>query len=495
MTPTAKSALIGESILQASSPCLAVAVFKDEPLSGLLAELDEARGGRIAKLLESGAINTSLGQFTPLFNPAGIAAERLVLIGAGDKKRFDEGKFIDLNVRLARYLREQKLSGAINALAQMDWAARDLSWRTRQAVIASHWGAYRYTATKSKPGAAEPLMLQFPGDGQLQAEVDLGQAIAAGVHRARELGNLPPNICNPAYLAQTARELTDSYDNTSLTLLDKKQMSDLGMGALLAVAQGSANDPYLIALTYSGGSEGDAPYAFVGKGITFDTGGISLKPGAGMHEMKYDMGGAAGVLGTFEAICQAKLPINVICVVPAVENMPGSNAYRPGDIVTSMSGQTIEVLNTDAEGRMILCDALTWVQQFDPQVIIDTATLTGACVIALGKHASGLMTHQDDLANELVAAGIESHDRAWRLPLWDEYQKQLDTPHADMANVGGKEAGTITAGCFLGRFTKDQRWAHVDIAGTAWPGGTKQGATGRPVGMFMQYLLDRVAEL
>ncbi len=494
MNPVAACTLIDTPLLQVATPCLAVAVFEDQSVKGVIRVLDEERNGRISKLLQSGAINPEFGQCTPLFSQAGIAAERIVFLGAGKLEKFGAGKYQQLNAKLAKYLRQQKLDACLNTLPHMHWEEQDLSWKTREAVKACCWGAYQYDATKPSLKNNKTLHFEFVGKPELQPELALGQAIALGTQRARELGNLPPNICNPAFLVQTARDIADTYDSAALEVLDERKMASLKMGSLLAVGQGSDNESYLIVLSYNGAEDDQAPYAFVGKGITFDTGGISLKPGAGMHEMKYDMGGAASVIGTFEAVCEAKLPINLVAVVPAVENMPGSKAYRPGDILTSMSGQTIEVLNTDAEGRLILCDALTYVQKFEPQVTIDTATLTGACVVALGKHASGLMTHQDDLADQLVAAGNACHDRVWRLPLWDDYQSQLDSPHADMANVGGKEAGTTVAGCFLARFTEGQRWAHVDIAGTAWPGGTKHGATGRPVGLFMQYLLDRIAE-
>lgn len=267
-------------------------------------------------------------------------------------------------------------------------------------------------------------------------------------------------------------------------------MRELGMGALLGVAAGSANRPRLIVLQWRGG--GDAqPHALVGKGVTFDSGGINIKPSAGMEEMKFDMGGAAGVLGAFLSAVLLKLPINLVCVVPAVENMPGNNAQRPSDVVTTMSGTTVEILNTDAEGRLILCDALTYVRRFNPQVVVDAATLTGACVVALGKHATGLMSKDDELAQQLLGAGEATLDRAWRLPLWDDYQSQLDTGYADVANIGGKYAGAITAGCFLSRFTDGLRWAHLDIAGTAWEEGRKGSATGRPVPLLAQWLLDR----
>jgi leucyl aminopeptidase len=365
----------------------------------------------------------------------------------------------------------------------------------RTAVLAADHGSYRYTATfkpREKSAPTELGTLVFAGESSSQGALDQAVAIAEGVRFARELANLPPNICNPAYIADQAKAFADGQDTVSCNVLDHVEMEKLGFGSLLAVARGSVNKPKLVVLQYNGGNDGDKPYAFVGKGVTFDSGGISLKPGAGMEEMKFDMGGAAGVLGGFIAAVKMGLKLNLVCVVPAVENMPDGDSYRPSDVVTSLSGLTIEVLNTDAEGRLILCDALTYTAQtFQPHTIIDAATLTGACVIALGKHASGLMSKHDDLAAELLIAGEETLDRAWRLPLWDDYQPQLDSGFADIANIGGKSAGAITAACFLSRFTEGQRWAHLDIAGTAWEEGRKGLATGRPVALLAQWLIDR----
>jgi leucyl aminopeptidase len=376
----------------------------------------------------------------------------------------------------------------------VDVPGRDSNWRVRIAALASDHATYRYTATfkpRDKSKQPELAALTFAA-ADAQAGLDQAVAIAEGVRFARELANLPPNICNPAYIATQAQAFADTQDKVSCTVLDEVEMEKLGFGSLLAVGRGSVNKPRLIALEYKGGNDGDKPYAFVGKGVTFDSGGISLKPGAGMEEMKFDMGGAAGVLGAFVAAVKMGLKLNLVCVVPAVENMPDGDSYRPSDVLTSLSGLTIEVLNTDAEGRLILCDALTWTaQKFQPQALIDAATLTGACVIALGKHATGLMSKHDDLAAELLAAGEETLDRAWRLPLWDDYQTQLDSGFADVANIGGKSAGAITAACFLSRFTDGQRWAHLDIAGTAWDEGRKGLATGRPVALLAQWLLDR----
>jgi len=325
----------------------------------------------------------------------------------------------------------------------------------------------------------------------MQTAMDEAKGLAKGYLRSMELGNMPPNICTPAWLADQAREIANNYDNVSIEILQQEEMAELEMEALLAVGRGSVNGPRLIILKYTGNDESSQPIVLVGKGITFDTGGISLKPGQNMEQMKFDMGGAASVIGAFEACADMQLPINLICVVAAAENMPDGNAYRPGDVLTSMSGKTIEVLNTDAEGRLVLCDALTYSQRFDPAALIDVATLTGACVISLGHHASAIMSKHDDLADELLEAGQQAVDRGWRLPLWDDYQAQLKSAFADMKNVGGMPAGSITAGCFLSRFTKDQRWAHIDCAGSTWKWGGDDGSTGRPVGLLTHFLINQ----
>ena len=324
------------------------------------------------------------------------------------------------------------------------------------------------------------------------AQLNLIQAIHAGQSVARDLGNRPGNICYPEYLAEHAQALAAEFpDLLKVTVLDEQQMADLGMNAFLAVSKGSDRPGRLISIEYRSDLT-QAPVVLVGKGITFDTGGISLKPGAGMDEMKFDMCGAASVLGTLRALCQAKLPIHVVGTIAAAENMPSGRATRPGDIVTTMSGQTVEILNTDAEGRLVLCDTLTYIQRFNPELVIDIATLTGACVVALGSVLSGMFSPDDALAAELEQAGQQSFDRVWRMPVIDDYQEQLDSPFADIANIGGPKAGAVTAACFLQRFTRDYRWAHLDIAGSAWNSGAQKGATGRPVPLLMQFLANRV---
>ena len=456
--------------------------------------LDTLSGGAIKRLIDSGDVTGKLGSSAVLFSLQGLKAARVIVVGLGDKSRFDAAAFNRAALESARAARALPITSATSWITELDVPSRDSAWKLRTAALAADHKAYRYTATfKEVPRdpKLESICL-YAADAQPRA-LEEAVAIAEGVRLARELGNLPPNICNPAYLAAQAQKIADENPGVSLEVLEQDDMTALGMGSLLGVARGSANAPKLIVLRWQGGAADAKPYAFVGKGITFDTGGVSLKAGPGMEEMKFDMGGAAGVLGAFLAATRLKLPLNLVCVVPAVENMIDGNAYRPSDVLTSMSGLTIEVLNTDAEGRLILCDALTYVQKFDPAVIIDAATLTGACVVALGKHASGLMSQDDELAEQLLDAGNATLDRAWRLPLWDDYQSQLDSGFADVANIGGKYAGAITAGCFLARFTKGYRWAHLDIAGTAWDDGRKGLATGRPVSLLTQYLIDRCA--
>ena len=477
------------------TPCVVVGVYENGLLTSAAARVDSAAGGAIKRQVESGDINGKAASTTLLFAPEGVQAKRVLVVGLGSQKTFDAARFQKVNHEAARAIARLPIENAVSFLAEVDVPGRDAAWRVRTAALAADHATYRYTSTfkpREKSSQPELSSLTFAGTDNALSGLEQAQAIAEGVRFARELANLPPNICNPAYIAEQAVQFAEGQSQVSCNVLDHEDMTKLGFGSLLAVGRGSANKPKLIVLEYKGGAADEKPYAFVGKGITFDTGGISLKPGPGMEEMKFDMGGAAGVLGAFVAAVKMGLKLNLVCVVPAVENMPDGDAYRPSDVLTSLSGITIEVLNTDAEGRLILCDALTYTAQtFQPQTLIDAATLTGACVIALGKHASGLMSKHDDLADELLSAGENTLDRAWRLPLWDDYQVQLDSGFADVANIGGKNAGAITAGCFLSRFTEGQRWAHLDIAGTAWDEGRKGLATGRPVPLLAQWLIDR----
>jgi len=496
---TLKFTLAADSAEAAAVPCIVVGLYEDRALSPAAARVDEHSKGALKRLIESGDATGKLGNATLLFGLAGIASPRVLVTGLGEQKKFDAAAFNRAASESARVLKGLPIASAVSFLTEIDVPGRDDAWKLRTAALAADSQAYRYTATfkpKEKSKTPQFESIAFAGVGEnagSKRALNQATAIANGVRFARELGNLPPNICNPAYIAAQAKKIADAHAGVTLEVLEREQMEKLGMGSLLGVSQGSAHAPKLIVLRWQGAGEKAKPYALVGKGITFDTGGISLKPGAGMEEMKFDMCGAAGVLGAFLAAAELKLALNLVCIVPAVENMPDGNAYRPSDILTSMSGLTIEVLNTDAEGRLILCDALTYAQKFEPQVIIDAATLTGACVVALGKHASGLMTKDDELADQLLASGNLTMDRAWRLPLWDDYQQQLESGFADVANIGGKYAGAITAACFLSRFVNGCRWAHLDIAGTAWEEGRKGLATGRPVPLLTQYLIDRSA--
>ncbi len=477
---------------RADTDCVVVGLFADNRLSPSAQALDAASGGRIAALAERGDISGKTGRTALLPDLPGVKAPRVLVVGLGDAGKFAVPQFIKAIADAVRALRTGPTRKILVTLTELPVKGRDAAWNVRQAVISADHAAYEYTATRSKKPEVTLAEITFSGDEALQGEFGRGVAIAAGVEFARELGNLPPNICNPGYLADQASKLAGEHKNVSCEVLDRAQMEELGMGSLLAVARGSANPPRLIVLRYTGAGD-EKPYALVGKGITFDTGGINLKVQGGIEEMKFDMCGAASVLGTFLATAKMQLPLNLVTIVPAVENMPDADAYRPSDVITSMSGKTIEVGNTDAEGRLILCDALTYVQRFEPQATVDVATLTGACVIALGKYAAGLMSKHDDLAEELFDAGENVFDRAWRLPLWDEYQTQIESSFADIYNIGGKGAGAITAGCFLSRFTEGQRWAHLDIAGVSNDEGRKGMSSGRPVGLLSQWLLDRVS--
>ena len=477
--------------------CLIVGLFASRPLDqqGGAAEIDAASSGLLSELAADRELPTGVGKTLLIHKPSGLAATRLLIVGLGKPERFDAAIYARAARGAGKALRNCRATDAICLLPQVELAGQSLAWKTLQAALALDHGDYVYSATRAPDPAAAPATaaVSFPdGEGVGDALRHAGP-IAIGIRRCRLLGDLPPNICNPEYLAETAERLAGEIDGLEVEVLDEKQMDKLGMRSLMAVAQGSANRPRLVRLRWRGGPADQAPAALVGKGVTFDTGGISLKPRELMEQMKFDMCGAATTIGTLEAVARMRLPINVDGVIAAVENMPDGRAYRPGDVIRTLSGKTVEVHNTDAEGRMVLADALTWTAQHSkPEVMVDIATLTGACVVALGHHASAVMSHDDELAGELLAAGIESTDRAWRLPLWHDYQEQLDTPFADMKNVGGMPAGSITAGCFLSRFTEGQRWAHLDIAGSAWRWGKPESATGRPVGMLVQWLMTKV---
>jgi len=487
--------LIDPTEIDVATDALLVGVYEDFGLSPAAAACDRACGGALTRALERKDASGRIGAVTRLLGLVGLHSSRVVLVGLGEKSRLDAANYLKVLAEAAKSLKVGPIRQVASHLATLPIKDRDAAWALSQHILQFSRHLYRYQATRPRKATEVGLdrLLVATMVASATAVQATAMALADGITLCRELGNLPPNICTPQYLADTARRLATELPRFTTEVLESADMEQLGMGALLGVARGSAHPPKLIVMKYQGAADGDAaPYVLVGKGITFDTGGISLKPGAAMDEMKYDMCGGAAVLGVLQAVAQMALPLNVIGVVPAVENMPDGAAYRPGDVLTAMSGQTIEVLNTDAEGRLILCDALSYAKRFKPRTMVDIATLTGACMVALGKHAHGLMTHQDKIADELLAAGAKIHDRAWRLPLWEDYYSALNTDFADLANIGGKHAGAITAACFLSRFVGDLNWAHLDIAGTAWDEGRKGGATGRPVALLVQWLQDRV---
>jgi leucyl aminopeptidase len=483
------------------SACVVVGIFEPRKLTLAAELLDNAAHNHLSDIIRRGDMEGKAGSTLLLHNVPGTLCDRVLLVGLGKEKEFGDKAYCEAIHSAVRTLNETGAFDGTVFLTETSVRKRSSAWRVRQATLVAQETVYRFDQFKSKKDKVRrPLRkLTFVVDRRNEltiAEEALrqGQAIAEGMSLAKDLANLPGNVCTPAFLAETAQKMAAEH-KLECQILERDEMAALGMHSLLAVAKGSQQPPKLIVLQYKGGKNDDQPVVLVGKGITFDSGGISLKPAPEMDEMKYDMCGAAGVLGTIKAAALMKLPINLMVIVPTAENMPGGAATRPGDIVTSMSGQTIEILNTDAEGRLVLCDALTYAARFQPETVIDVATLTGACVIALGHIATGLFANNEALARELVHAGDEAHDRAWQMPLWDDYQELLKSPFADMANIGGRWGGSITAACFLARFTKKYVWAHLDIAGTAWKSGTDKGATGRPVPLLMHYLLKRAGKL
>ena len=478
---------------------LVIAVGEGRKLGATAKAVDEATGGAIATLLKRGDLAGKVGQTLLLQDLPNIKAERVLLVGAGKERELSDRAYRKLVSAVLNNLKNLGGADAVLALGDLAVKGRNAHGKARLQVETLADGTYVFDRFKSQKAEAPKLKkVTLLVDKADAAAVEQGakqaQAIANGMALTRDLGNLPPNLCHPTFLGEQAKALGKEYKGLKVEVLDEKKLRELGMGSFLAVAQGSDQPPRLIVLQYNGAKKKDeAPHVLVGKGITFDTGGISLKPGLGMDEMKFDMCGAASVFGTFRAVLELQLPINLVGLLACAENMPSGRATRPGDIVTTMSGQTVEILNTDAEGRLVLCDTLTYAERFKPQAVVDIATLTGACIVALGANTSGLMGNNDALVRQLLKAGEHADDRAWQLPLFDEYQEQLDSPFADIANIGGPKAGTITAGCFLSRFAKKFHWAHLDIAGTAWiSGGKDKGATGRPVPLLTQYLLDRV---
>lgn len=481
----------------AKSPCIVVGVSDKHKLTDSAKQLDNLTNGFITQILRRGDISGEIDDSLMLHDVPGINSARVLLIGCGKLTELTHQKYHTIIANASTVLSKANIKNAVISLADLDNKTLSKSMQIRLSTEALHQTDYRFSELKKENAPSLTKVTLHFADKRAAAmkkaklAVQIGNAIGKGRNTSRDLGNLPGNICTPTYLAKQASNYDKRYTKLKTTILNQKEMEKLGMGSLLSVSKGSRTPPKFIVMQYNGGKKDDRPYVLVGKGVTFDSGGISIKPGAAMDEMKFDMCGAAGVMGTMVSVNELKLPINVVAIVPSVENMPDGAASKPGDIVTSMSGQTIEILNTDAEGRLILCDALTYSEKFKPKAVIDVATLTGACVIALGAHPAGLLSNHQKLADQILSAGTECGDRAWQMPLWDDYQDQLKSNFADMANIGGREAGTITAACFLSRFTKKLNWAHLDIAGVAWYGGANKGSSGRPVPLLTQYLMER----
>ncbi|MBT3430182.1 MAG: leucyl aminopeptidase [Proteobacteria bacterium] len=486
-------------VLHARTDCLVVAVREGAQQPPSTRKIERASKGLIKSLMASGDIDGRPGNVLLVPFPSGIQAKRLLLVGVGDKPDIDD--LASAALAAARQLCSTQSVSAVVTLTEIAVTGTDATTRARVISQAIQEASYRFNQLKTSKGKEAArrqctvnrvslLASSGKNDTAMRTGIQEACAIANGVALAKDLSNLPGNLCTPSYLANQARKLGKSH-KLKVNVLDEAKMKALGMGALLSVSRGSREPARLIVMEHQGGQRSDKPVVLVGKGLTFDAGGISLKPAAAMDEMKYDMCGGASVFGAMVAASELKLKLNVIGIVPSSENLPDGAANKPGDIVTSMSGKTIEILNTDAEGRLILCDALTYAERYKPAAIIDIATLTGACVVALGHPATGLFSPDDKLAEELLACGESARDRAWRMPIWDEYQKQLNSPFADIANIGGRTAGAVTAACFLSRFTKNMAWAHLDIAGTAWHSGANKGATGRPVSMLTRFLINR----
>ncbi|MGR9087475.1 MAG: leucyl aminopeptidase [Gammaproteobacteria bacterium] len=476
--------------------CIIVGIYEEMQLSDSAALLNEVTQGLINAILQRGDLSGKNGEAEMINHVPDSPFHRILLVGLGKKEQLSQKNYRKAVAAAINSLKKTAIKNVVCCLAECDVAKADRQWKTRQIVEIFSDSVYQFVHLKTDKETESKLAylaIASPEDERELAEAGLiqGQAISAGVGLTKFLADLPGNVCTPSYLAEQALELGKKDNKLKVKVLEESDMQALGMGSLLSVSRGSSQPAKLITLEYQGGDKNGKPIVLIGKGLTFDAGGISLKPGLGMDEMKYDMCGGASVLGILQAASQMQLPLNIVGLVPASENLPDGDANKPGDIVTSMSGKTIEVLNTDAEGRLILCDTLTYAERFNPDVVIDMATLTGACLVALGRVPSGLLGNDDTLCNELIAAGETASDSVWRLPLWEEYQELLKSNFADMANIGGKDAGTITAACFLSRFAEHFRWAHLDIAGTAWRTGPTKGATGRPVPLLCQYLIDR----
>ena len=478
------------------SACVVVGVFDNRKLS-LSAELiDRASNGYVSEIIRRGDMEGKLGATLLLHNVRGTLADRVLLVGLGKERDFRDKEFRSAIRSAVTLLNETGSYEAVVYLTEEKVKRREVAWRVEHAVVVAMEAVYRFEQMKSEPAEVRrplrKLTLSVPQRSDLtdgEAAAARGLAVAHGMDFARDLGNLPGNVCTPKYLGERALELGREFPDVKVKVLERPELEKLGMGSFLSVTNGSDEPPRFIVMEYDQSVRKQKPVVLVGKGITFDTGGISLKPATDMDQMKFDMCGAASVLGVFRAMAELKARVNLVGLIPTCENMPSGRATKPGDVVKSMSGQTVEVLNTDAEGRLILADALTYAERYEPEAVVDIATLTGAMVVALGHVACGVFSNNDALARALVAAGDDAYDRAWQLPLWDDYQDALNSNFADFANVAGRAGGSITAACFLSRFAKKYDWAHLDIAGIAWKEGKEKGATGRPVALLATWLL------
>ena len=481
--------------IETTTDCLIVGIYENAPLTLSAKHIDEKTHGFITELFKHGDTSGKLGQTLMLHKLPSINAKRLLLIGCGKAGQLTAIQYSQLINQAFTTIQTTGAQDISCYLTEIEVEQRDESWKVKQIVKQASYTQYRFNQFKKQPAPTSKLQrISIYTKTATEKALSEGNAIGKGINLTRDLGNLPPNICTPNYLAEQALQLAKTYPAIKAEILDVAAMEKLGMGALLAVAQGSHNPAKFIILHYAGNTAEQAPIVLIGKGVTFDTGGICIKPRENMDEMKFDMCGAASVFGTFLALAELKLPLNVIGLIPAVENMPDGLAYRPGDIIKSLSGQTIEIMNTDAEGRLILCDALTYAERFKPAAVIDIATLTGAIIIALGFHTTGLFSNNANLADQLLAAANESNDAAWQLPYHAQYQEALNSNFADMVNSAGRDAGSISAACFLARFTENYPWVHLDIAGTAWKTGKEKGATGRPVALLVQFLLNHTKQ-
>jgi leucyl aminopeptidase len=488
---------VSGSAARQRTECAIVGLYESGALGTGATQLDARLGGRIGRVVKRGDIRGKTGEVMLLDVDNG-PCQRVLLIGLGKKASFGRKQYKKAMLAAAGAVTKTGAHDAVSYISLEPVLETDVYYRGRLAAEAVGAATYRVPAIRStrQPAAAALRSFGVAVAEKAQAAdaergLQHGRGVAAGVALTRDLANLPANVCTPSYLARQARELAGEFKSLKLQVLGEPELRRLKMGSFLSVTAGTEEPAKLIVLRYQGGKAGDAPVVLVGKGVTFDSGGISLKQPPGMDEMKFDMTGAASVLGTVKAAAEIGLGLNLVGIVAACENMPSGRATKPGDVVRSMSGQTIEVINTDAEGRLILCDALTYSRRFKPAAVVDIATLTGACVIALGAHTSAVMSNDDDLAAEIVAAGRRAEDRAWQMPMAEEYHEQLKSNFADFANACGRDGGAITAACFLAKFTDGLRWAHIDIAGTAYLSGAQKGSTGRPVPLLVDFLLNR----